>query len=227
MLRCLPFREEEALTPDRLAEIVTSYVILLFSLSFHEAAHAWTALRLGDDTAAREGRVTLDPTSHIDPIGTILMPVLQVVWAGIPWLAWAKPTPVQPQYFRRGWFGRGQVLVAAAGPASNLVLAIVFAVALFLAARLGALSEIVRVILSTGVVMNVVLAVFNLVPVPPLDGSHMASWGLPRKWADSYDSLVEPYGMWLLLILVASGVLGRLIGPVIMFALDVVHALVR
>lgn len=205
----------EALTPDRLALIVTSYVVLLFSLSFHEAAHAWMALRLGDDTAAREGRITLDPTAHIDPIGTILMPLLQVIWTGIPWLAWARPTPVSAQNFRRGWFGRGQVVVAGAGPASNLILAAVFTLALVVADRLGARADMVRTILSTGVMMNVVLAVFNLLPVPPLDGSHMASWGLPRNLAERYDRLVEPYGPWILLILVGSGVLGYVIGPVV------------
>ena len=200
------------LTPDRIAWGLTYYVVLLFSLSVHESAHGWMALQIGDDTAARQGRVSLNPLVHIDPVGTVLIPLMQIFWGGVPLLGWAKPTPVGAQNFRR--LARGHVLVAAAGPASNVLLALLFTAGLFLGLRSGAReSEGAMAILNTGVQMNVVLALFNLVPLPPLDGSWVASWGLPRPVAARYDRIVEPYGQWILLILFATGVLGFLLSP--------------
>jgi Zn-dependent protease len=200
------------LTPDRIKLGLTYYVVLLFSLSVHESAHGWMAERMGDDTATRLGRVTLNPLAHIDPLGTLLIPLLQIFWGGVPLLGWAKPTPVGAQNFRR--LARGHILVAGAGPASNLILALLFTGALFLGLRSGVReSEPFMAILTTGVQMNVVLALFNLVPLPPLDGSWVVSWGLPREIARVYDRVVEPYGSWILLILFATGILGRLLAP--------------
>jgi Zn-dependent protease len=202
------------LTPDRIAMGLTYYVVLLFSLSVHESAHGWMALRMGDDTAARQGRITLNPLSHIDPIGTVVIPLLQLFWGGVPLLGWAKPTPVAAQTLRR--LARGHVLVAGAGPASNLLLAALFTVGLFFGLRSGAReSQPVMHLLNTGVYMNIVLALFNLVPLPPLDGSWVASWALPREIAARYDRVVEPYGQWILLILFATGVLGWLLSPLV------------
>jgi Zn-dependent protease len=200
------------LTPDRIAWALTYCVVLLFSLSVHEAAHAWTALRMGDDTAARQGRITLNPLPHIDPIGTVLIPLLQVFYSGIPLLGWAKPTPVGAHNFRR--LARGHVLVAAAGPASNLILAALFTMGLFFGLRSGAReSEPVMALLDTGLKMNVVLALFNLLPLPPLDGFAVVTWGLPRRVTAPYDRVVEPYGPWILLVLFATGVLGWILSP--------------
>jgi Zn-dependent protease len=200
------------LTPDRIAWALTYYVVLLFSLSVHESAHGWMALHMGDDTAARQGRITLNPLSHIDLFGTVVIPLLQVLTHGIPLLGWAKPTPVGAHNFRR--LARGHVLVAAAGPASNLVLASLFTAGLFVGLRSGArASEPVMALLTTGIQMNVVLALFNLVPLPPLDGSWVASWALPRAISAPYDRIVEPYGQWILLILFATGVLGWVLSP--------------
>jgi Zn-dependent protease len=206
------------MTPQTLALGVTYYVVLLFSLSVHESAHGWMALRMGDDTAARQGRITLNPIGHIDPIGTVLIPLLQILPifgpGGVPLLGWAKPTPVGAHNFRR--LARGHVLVAAAGPVSNLLLAFVFTGLLFVGLRSGAQSvEPLMALLLTGVQMNVVLAIFNLVPLPPLDGSWVASWGLPRHIATRYDSVVEPYGQWILLALFATNILGWLLSPFI------------
>ena len=212
------------LTPDRIAQGLTYFVVLLFSLSFHESAHAWTASRLGDDTARNLGRVSLNPLVHIDFLGTVIMPLLQIFGpAGIPLFGWAKPTPYDPRNFRPGELRRGHVLVAAAGPLSNLVLAVAFAVGLFVAARTvrGSVSEPLLNLLFTGVLLNVALAVFNLVPLPPLDGSKVAAYGLPQALGEAYDRVVRPYGSWILLILFASGALSRVVSPVIVFLRDI------
>jgi Zn-dependent protease len=200
------------LTPEKVAWGLTYYVVLLFSLSVHESAHGWVALRMGDDTAARQGRVSLNPLVHIDPIGTLLIPLLQVFFTGIPLLGWAKPTPVGAHNFRR--LARGHVLVAGAGPISNLLLATLFTIGLFVALRAGAgADDPATKLLDAGIRINVVLALFNLIPLPPLDGSWMASWGLPRRIAEGYDRVMEPYGQWILLILFATGMLGRAMQP--------------
>lgn len=207
------------LTPDRIAWAITSYVVLLFSLSFHESAHAWMASRFGDDTARRLGRVSLNPAVHIDFVGTILMPILQIIGpSGIPVMAWAKPTPVEARNFRPGMLARGQVLVALAGPVSNVILAVLFTAALFVAVRLGldpATRDPLVKLVGAGVFINVALAIFNLVPLPPLDGSWVASWGLPRPMAEHYDRVMEPYGQWILLGLFVTGALSWAISPLI------------
>jgi Zn-dependent protease len=217
------------LTPQRLAEGITYYVVLLFSISVHESAHGWMAWRMGDDTAVRQGRVSLNPLVHIDPIGTFLIPMLQIFWGGIPLMGWAKPTPVGAHNFRK--LAQGHVLVAGAGPVSNLILAVLFTAALWTAHMAGLersdiTSQAILTVIETGVIMNIALAVFNLVPLPPLDGSWIASWGLPRSLSVHYDRVVEPYGQWILLILFATGILGRLVSPVIGLLLAVVRVLV-
>jgi Zn-dependent protease len=201
------------LTPERIASGITLYVVLLFSLSFHESAHAWAALRLGDDTAQREDRISLNPLVHIDPVGTVMMPLLQFLFSGAPLFAWAKPTPYDPSKFRRDVpMGRGHILVAGAGPLSNLLLALLFTAAIFVTARAGILERgPVLEILASGVFINVLLAMFNLVPIPPLDGSKVASFGLPRSLADRYDRAVEFLGPWLLLLLLIP--ISRVLGP--------------
>jgi Zn-dependent protease len=205
----------EALTPERIAMGITYYVVLLFSLSFHESAHGWAALQMGDDTALREGRVTLNPLAHIDPVGTLLIPLIQIFGpGGVPLLGWAKPTPVGAHNFRR--LARGHVLVAGAGPASNLILALGFTLLLLIAVHSGLVEgrkDLLFLILAMGIQINVALAIFNLVPLPPLDGSWVASWGLPRSIANYYDRLVEPYGSMILLILFATGILGMVVSP--------------
>ena len=202
------------LTPQRIAEGLTFYVVLLFSLSVHESAHAWAALKNGDDTAAREGRISLNPLVHIDPIGTVLIPLAQIFWGGIPLLGWAKPTPVFAGHFRR--LARGHILVAGAGPASNFLLAFLFTAALSVVRRMGLAPEIggpLSMVLGRAVVLNVALALFNLIPLPPLDGSWIASWGLPRSIAEHYDRIAEPYGQWILMGLFFTGALSWILAP--------------
>ena len=207
--------------PQQILESLTQYLVLLFSLSVHESAHAWTALQQGDDTALREGRISLNPLVHIDPIGTVLFPLMGLFLGGV-FFGWAKPTPVQPRYFRD--FRLGQILTSGAGPVSNFLLAIIFTILYAVAARVFAPQSPVFFLLWTGIFLNVVLGVFNLIPVPPLDGSWIASWGLPRKWGDLYDRYMEPYGWFILIGLFITGALGFVMivvaYPIASFLLD-------
>jgi Zn-dependent protease len=197
-----------------------SYVVLLFSLSVHESAHAWTALKQGDPTAHSLGRITLNPLAHIDVVGTVVMPLL-MIFTGVPLLGWAKPTPVVPRHFRN--LRRGQIVVSGAGPVSNLLLAFLATAALFVAVRTlpdPLPDQPVVVLLSMVVQLNVLLAVFNMVPLPPLDGSHIVEWALPDDMGHRYVRAIAPYGSIVLLALVMSGALWTVLSPVH-------HAIVR
>lgn len=219
------------LTPERLAIGITTYVVLLFSLSVHESAHGWMAWKMGDQTARREGRISLNPLVHIDPIGTFLIPVLQIFWGGVPLLGWAKPTPYDPRNFdRQRSMAQGHVMVAGAGPVSNLVLAFFFTAGLFFMVRVQltqGFGDPLLTIVATGIQMNVALALFNLVPLPPLDGSKVVSWGLPRSFGERYDRVMEPYGFLILMVLLLSGVLGRILAPVRGWLVDLLFGLMR
>lgn len=202
--------------------------MLLFSLSVHESAHALAALKMGDDTAEREGRITLNPLAHIDPLGTVLFPLMQM-FTGLPFLGWAKPTPYDPRNFSRNVTMRqGHIVVAAAGPVSNILLALVFTAGFWLLVRTGALPgpyhPLFRIAVA-GIQMNVVLALFNLVPIPPLDGSKVASFGLSPRLGDRYDRIMGPYGFLILLVLFASGALGWFLGPVTEWVLLILYRL--
>lgn len=203
-------------------------MVLLFSLSVHESAHALAALKMGDDTAHREGRITLNPLAHIDPIGTVLFPLMQM-FTGLPFLGWAKPTPYDPANFRRDVsLRRGHIVVAAAGPVSNLLLALLFTALLWLLVRTTTLADPYHPffrIVAAGIQMNVVLALFNLVPIPPLDGSKVASFGLSPRLGDRYDRVMEPYGYVILLLLLVSGVLGWVLSPITQWVLLLLYRL--
>ena len=202
---------------QNLALGLTNYLVLLFSLSFHESAHAWMALRLGDDTAASLGRITLNPMPHIDPFGTVLMPLLQI-FGGFPVIGWAKPTPYNPGRFRREVsLRRGHISVAFVGPLSNLLLAFIFAVIFAVIIRIDVPPDLkngLYSVMSIGIAMNVALALFNLLPVPPLDGSHILSWSLPLSLGEKFDHVAENYGTMILWVLFLTGLLGYIIGPI-------------
>ncbi len=189
-------------------ERVPALVLIILSLTVHEFAHAWSAFRLGDDTAARLGRLTLNPLVHIDPLGTIILPL-----AGVPF-GWAKPVPVDPSRFRHGMsMGAGMALTAAAGPLANVLLAVLAAVALGLTARFAPGVDGPWPSLLWGLLgMNVGLAIFNLIPLPPLDGSRIVAWLVPYRLRPQWHAL-ERYSPLLLIAVFFFG--GRLVsGPV-------------
>jgi Zn-dependent protease len=198
-----------------LAQGFIVFVVLLFSLAIHEFAHAWTADRLGDPTARRLGRVSLNPMVHADPIGTLLFPLLAAV-AGAPLIGWAKPVPVNVA--RLGRPRRDYMVVAAAGPASNLVLAIGAAAAMHLVPASvdvfsgPTIAVWIAVLLQRAIQLNVLLAVFNMIPIPPLDGGTVLAGLLPERLAAGFD-LLRPYGFLLLCVLMFSGRLQYLVAP--------------
>lgn len=163
--------------------------VLLISVIVHEIAHGYTALRLGDPTAKQAGRLTANPIPHIDLVGSILVPLISVIVAGRVFIAWAKPLPVNPANFKN--FRRDDILVSVMGPASNLALAFVFSVITGIVLMVtpgdpsGATEFFVRIMLN-GVYLNIILAVFNMLPVPPLDGSHVLASLLPQQLGDNY-----------------------------------------
>jgi Zn-dependent protease len=202
--------------------------VFLFALSVHEAAHAWMSAQCGDLYATHQGRLTLNPASHIDPIGTVLIPLMPILFsASIPFIGWARPVPVIEGNLRRA---RDFVWIALAGPASNLILALWGIVTLkiifiFLSPTWPAIGYPIQVfgkiyepdLLIYFIQINLFLAVFNMIPVPPLDGSrlfyHVFVSGKPSMqpvW-----NAMEQYGFMVLLILVVTGMFGRIIGPFI------------
>lgn len=190
--------------------VVTLFVVLIVSLSVHEAAHAWTANRLGDPTARLLGRLTLNPIPHIDPIGTVLFPLVAIV-SGFPLIGWAKPVPVDFNHLRAP--RRDFALVAAAGPASNLLLAAIGTLLFQTLDGAGALGETARAGLFTFVYLNVFLAAFNMLPVPPLDGGNVLAGLVPEAAARLIDTL-RPFGILILYALMFMGVIGAIARPI-------------
>jgi len=197
------------ISPDAIRNLVLSLPVLLLAFSVHEFMHAWVALKQGDDTAYMLGRVTLDPRSHIDPIGSLLFPVIGAL-SNAPIIGWARPTPTDPRKYRN--YKRGDILVSLAGVVGNLGLAVFFAL-LHLLAVVIAHSTGVTGFLRTadelfviGVQLNIFLIFFNLLPVPPLDGSRVMYHLLPANLAHAYRQLF-PYGFIILYMLLFLRVL--------------------
>jgi Zn-dependent protease len=189
--------------------IVVPIAIVLLSLTVHEAAHAWTAERLGDPTARMLGRVSLNPLVHIDPIGTVLLPLL-AARSNLPIIGWAKPVPVNITRLRRG--RRDFMLVAAAGPASNIALAFIGGLMLTMLRPVDGLDA--YDIITHAAIINIYLAVFNLIPVPPLDGGNVLAGLLPPSAAAIFDNL-RPFGFVILYGMMFTGVLEAIITPLV------------
>ena len=185
---------------DWLLQRLLIFIPLLLSLTVHEWAHAWSAYRLGDDTASMQGRLTLNPLAHIDPFGTLILPLL-----GVPF-GWAKPVPVNPARFRRDVkMSTGMMITAAAGPLSNVLIALLCTVGMGLAIRFGLLAngfgDALTRLLVIGIQINISLALFNLLPIPPLDGSRVVDGLIPYSWRGAWEQVTQ-YSSIILLVVV-------------------------
>ena len=214
--------------------LVIVAAVAIIAITFHEAAHGFVAHKLGDPTAYQQGRVSFNPLRHIDPVGTVVLPLVLFIASG--WiLGWAKPVPVNPS--RLNSPRRDMVLVAAAGPGINLALAFVSGALLALLGGATAEPEFLRKLLTFSIYFNVLIGVFNLIPIPPLDGGRIAVGVLPGSLAYPLARL-EPYGMWivigiLLIVPIVTYQLGSeinlftaLVQPVVNAIIDVIAGLV-
>ena len=194
--------------------------VFLFAITVHEAAHGWAAHKLGDSTAYQLGRVTLNPIAHIDPIGTIIFPLLMIVMRSPILFGWAKPVPVNPLNLRNP--RRDNLLISAAGPLSNLSVACLAFLGIIILKSLSPetfvekgilfhLTSGIYLILYWTIMINVILAVFNLIPVPPLDGSGVLMGLLSDEAAMKYEK-IRPYGFIIIIFLLMTGILGRIFG---------------
>ena len=213
------------MTEQLIPQLVIYMVVLLLAISAHEAAHAWMSNRFGDDTALLLGRVTLNPVAHIDPIGTLLIPIVGFVLGSaggpnIPLIGWGKPTPVNPLRWRNK--DMANVMVSAAGIMANLFIAICGFIIIKVLLMTGwwftegSLQEPVRMFLGMLLTMNISLAVFNLLPFPPLDGSKILETFLPES-AQPMLQLMEQYGYIILMVLIYVGFFGAIIKPIMSF----------
>ena len=203
--------------PD-IGQLLIIFPVLLLSLTIHETAHAVTADWYGDPTARRLGRISLNPVVHVDPVGTIMLPLLGILAGGFVF-GWAKPVPVNPANLTRP--RQDFLVIAAAGPVSNILLAVAASWLLgVIPGGVGAVGGVPALLATFGFALlqlNLLLAVFNMLPIPPLDGGNVLAGLLPETLAVTYDRLIRPYGFVILLLLMATGWLYRLIGPPLSF----------
>lgn len=213
-----------------IGQLIIYMVVLIFAISAHEASHAWMSYRFGDDTARLLGRITLNPVKHVDPIGTLLIPVAAFIFAhmggalaAIPLIGWGKPTPVNPQRWRNK--DLANVMVSAAGIMANLLIAITAFIIIKVLMATGTLGLFdngtlsadlatpLRMFLLYSLIMNVSLAVFNLLPFPPLDGSKILQTFLPQSMQPALNAL-EQYGYLILIAFIYMGLFSKIFEPI-------------
>ncbi len=200
---------------------------VLLAITVHEAAHGWMARRLGDPTAFMLGRLTLNPLKHIDPVGTVVVPLILLLLPGGFIFGWAKPVPVTWENLRRP--KRDMALVALAGPASNLLMAFIWALiaklGFSLSATMPTLAQPMILMAGAGISINAVLMVLNLLPIPPLDGGRIMTGVLPGPLAWKL-SRIEPYGFIIIVALLASGLLSQIMGPPIQLLQSLLYGII-
>lgn len=189
---------------NSLTSMVATLLAVLMAITFHETAHGYVAYRLGDPTAKNQGRLTLNPIAHLDPIGALMMFVFG--------FGWAKPVPVNPFYFE-GDRTKGMMLVSVAGPLTNLIISFA-AYFIYVAGGGFAAVPFLSIFLSTTVTLNIYLAVFNLIPIPPLDGSKILAGLLPKTTAYKFLNTVERYGFLILMLLILFNITDMIMVPV-------------
>jgi Zn-dependent protease len=223
-------------------EIITriiAYFVLLFAITIHESAHGWAALKFGDPTAYHLGRISLNPIHHIDPIGTILLPLIMML-TGIPFIGWAKPVPVNPLNLRNP--RRDNLWISAAGPLSNMTAAVLFLIGIsilkfikpdivyffrsFFTGQTGFSGGFhplygLGLILFYGALINTFLAIFNLIPVPPLDGSGVLMGFLSDEAAEKYDQ-IRPFGFLIILGLLFIGFISIIFNPIYFLIVNII-----
>lgn len=198
-------------TMPRLAELLLSLPAVLWAITFHEFCHGYAAYRLGDPTAMRSGRLTLNPLAHLDPVGALLLLVAR--------FGWAKPVPIDPRFFKNP--GRDMVIVSLAGAAGNIATAFLAGLLMRVMPKALLMNYAVLNFMVLMVFINLGLAVFNLLPIPPLDGSKILYVLLPPRWMEAYYKL-ERYGMLILMVLVIFGVVQQVMSPVVRFIASLV-----
>jgi len=186
--------------------------IFFLAVIVHEYTHGWVAWKLGDSTAKRAGRLTMNPLVHIDPIGTIVLPLILIITHSPVIFGWAKPVPVNFYNLRNP--KRDMVWVGLAGPSANIILAVLLS--FILKASIISQNPLFLLIIDSAIIINLVLAVFNILPIPPLDGSKVAMGMLPRQISIQYAKL-EPYGFIIIFFLLYLGVVGTVIWPIVFF----------
>jgi Zn-dependent protease len=206
---------------EKILTYVIQFAVVLFAISIHEAAHGWMANFFGDPTAKLQGRITLNPIAHIDLVGTIIFPLLLIAM-GAPVFGWAKPVMVNPYNLRNP--KRDHMFISAAGPGANIIASIVTIIIFVILRRLNIISlmnpGIIALILFYLIIINIFLAIFNLIPIPPLDGSGIIEGLLKGQALESYQK-IKPFGFIILIVIIYAGFLDILARPILNFIINI------